>query len=150
MYLRNGKRSPFFTSDKNQSHSTLYSLRLPTSLHFFINFFIKFSTAPLIAFTPVRIVGSGTGANSLECGPGSGVPFSFASFNFCGSTAPSQNMLMGGLGSSSAYKLESSLALTGALASTFSFPAPARAIPLSAASVPDYWWSPAHGPATLR
>ncbi len=54
MYLRNGKRSPFFTSDKNQSHSTLYSLRLPTSLHFFI----KFSTAPLIAFTPVRIVGS--------------------------------------------------------------------------------------------
>ena len=120
--MRNGRRSPFFTSDKNKFHSTLYSPL--TSLAHFLphHFFIKSSTAPLIALTPVRTVDSGTGANSLECGPGSRVPFSLASFNFCASTAPSQNMLIGGFGSSSAYKLKSSLAITGSPGSTFSFP----------------------------
>src|ERR1700745_2902629 len=79
------RRSHFSTSDKNRFHSTLYPPL--TSLARFPphHFFIKSSTAPLIALTPVRTVGSGTGANSLECGPGSRVPFSLASFNFCAS-----------------------------------------------------------------
>ena len=42
-------------------------------LGFFENhFFIKSSTAAVIATMPVRIVGSGTGANLLECKVGSG------------------------------------------------------------------------------
>ncbi len=39
-------------------------------------FFIKSRTALVMALTPVRMVGAGTGANSLECGPGRRVPFS--------------------------------------------------------------------------
>jgi hypothetical protein len=36
---------------------------------------------------PTRIVGSGTGANLLECKLGSGVPFFLLSAIFAGSTA---------------------------------------------------------------
>ncbi len=54
-----------------------------------IYFFIKSSTAAVIATTPVRMVGSGTGANLLECRVGSGAaPGFFDSANFAGSTAP--------------------------------------------------------------
>jgi hypothetical protein len=52
-------------------------------------FFIRSSTAAVIATMPVRIVGSGTGANLLECRVGSGAaPGFFDSANFAGSTAP--------------------------------------------------------------
>jgi len=37
-------------------------------------FFINSSTATVIAFTPVRIVVSGTGQNRLECSDGNGTP----------------------------------------------------------------------------
>src|ERR1051326_883911 len=98
-------------------------------------FFIKSSTALVIAFTPVRIDGSGTGANSLECGPGSRVPFSLASASFAESTAPSQNIQVGGLGCSSAYKLKSSLAITDSPGRTLSLPnAFSRAAPTRIAS----------------
>ncbi len=52
-------------------------------------FFIKSSTALVIATMPVRIVGSGTGANLLECRLGSGAPPGFFdSAIFSGATAP--------------------------------------------------------------
>ena len=52
-------------------------------------FFIKSSTALVIATTPVRIVGSGTGANLLECKLGSGgAPGFFEAAIFSGATAP--------------------------------------------------------------
>src|SRR5947207_8419791 len=53
------------------------------------HFFIRSSTAAVIATIPVRIVGSGTGANLLECKLGSGdAPGFFDSAIFAGSTAP--------------------------------------------------------------
>jgi hypothetical protein len=53
------------------------------------HFFVKSNTAEVIATMPVRIVGSGTGANLLECRVGSGAaPGFFDSANFAGSTAP--------------------------------------------------------------
>jgi putative ABC transport system permease protein len=58
-------------------------------------FFIKSSTAEVIAFIPVRRVDSGTGANSGECNDGSGAPVSLFAFTFDGSTAPSQNIAAG-------------------------------------------------------
>ena len=52
-------------------------------------FFIRSRTAAVIATIPVRIVGSGTGANLLECKVGSGgAPGFFDSAIFAGSTAP--------------------------------------------------------------
>ena len=52
-------------------------------------FFIKSNTAAVIATMPVRIVGSGTGANLLECKVGSGgAPGFFDSAIVAGSTAP--------------------------------------------------------------
>jgi len=52
-------------------------------------FFIKSSTAAVIATIPVRIVGSGTGANLLECKLGRGdAPGFFESAILDGSTAP--------------------------------------------------------------
>ena len=52
-------------------------------------FFIRSSTAAVIATIPVRIVGSGTGANLLECKLGSGdAPGFFDSAILVGSTAP--------------------------------------------------------------
>ena len=53
--------------------------------------------------------------------PGQPCPF-LPSCNLCGSTAPSQNILIDGFGSSSAYKLKSSLTMIGSPGSTFSFP----------------------------
>src|SRR4029077_13833927 len=59
-------------------------------------FFIRSSTAAVIATMPVRIVGSGTGANLLECRVGSGaVPGFFDSANFAGSTAPTWKLTAG-------------------------------------------------------
>src|SRR5437763_10299856 len=58
--------------------------------------FIKSNTAAVIATTPVRIVGSGTGANLLECRVGSGAaPGFFDSANFAGSTAPTCKLAVG-------------------------------------------------------
>src|SRR5207247_10413239 len=52
-------------------------------------FFIKSSAAAVIATIPVRIVGSGTGANLLECKLGSReAPGFFDSAILAGSTAP--------------------------------------------------------------
>jgi hypothetical protein len=79
-------------------------------------------TTLVIAMTPVRMAGSGTGANSLECELGKRVPFSWASRSLAESAAPSLNMQMGGLGSSRAKRLKSSLAMTGSPGKTFSFP----------------------------
>ncbi len=60
------------------------------------HFFIKSSTAEVIAIMPVRIVGSGTGANLLECRLGSGAAPGFRlSAYFAGSTAPTLNMQAG-------------------------------------------------------
>jgi hypothetical protein len=44
---------------------------------------------------PARIVGSGMGANLLECRLGSGVPFFLLSAIFTGSTAPTTNISAG-------------------------------------------------------
>src|SRR5262249_27692084 len=46
------------------------------------------STASVIAVTPVWMVGFGTGANSGECLPGSGVPLLLAAAHFSGSYTP--------------------------------------------------------------
>jgi len=51
-------------------------------------FFISSSTASVMATTPSLIVGSGTGANLLECKLGSGAPVFSLSAIFAGSTAP--------------------------------------------------------------
>lgn len=51
-------------------------------------FFISSSTAVVIAIIPVRIVGSGTGANLLECKLGRCVPVLLLSAIFSGATAP--------------------------------------------------------------
>jgi hypothetical protein len=58
-------------------------------------FFIKSSTALVMAMSPVRMVGSGTGANLLECKLGNGVPVFLLSAAFAGSTAPTLNMNAG-------------------------------------------------------
>ena len=52
-------------------------------------FFIKSRTALVIAITPVRIVGSGKGANLLECKLGNGAaPGFLEAAIFSGATAP--------------------------------------------------------------
>lgn len=58
-------------------------------------YFIKSSTALVMALTPVRRVGSGMGAHRAECTPGSGTPVRWLSANFSESTAPSVNWQMG-------------------------------------------------------
>jgi len=58
-------------------------------------FFINSSTALVIPITPTRIVGSGTGANLLECRLGRGVPFFLLSAIFAGSTPPIQKSQAG-------------------------------------------------------
>jgi hypothetical protein len=58
-------------------------------------FFISSSTAFVIPINPVRIVGSGTGANLLECKLGRGAPVFLLSAAFAGSTAPTLNMNAG-------------------------------------------------------
>src|SRR4051812_42869651 len=58
-------------------------------------FFIRSSTALVIPMIPVRIVGSGTGANLLECRLGNGVPLFLLSAAFAGSTAPTLNINAG-------------------------------------------------------
>src|SRR6266705_3205561 len=56
------------------------------------HFFINSSTAAVIALTPVRRVGSGSGSNRLECSDGSGLPDFRLASTLDGSIAPSQNM----------------------------------------------------------
>src|SRR5512138_1636478 len=51
-------------------------------------FFINSSTTDVMAFTPVLRVGSGTGANKLECKEGSGLPDCLLAATLTGSTAP--------------------------------------------------------------
>ena len=58
-------------------------------------FFINSSTALVIAITPVRMVGSGTGANLLECKLGSDCPVFLLSASFAGSTPPIQKLHAG-------------------------------------------------------
>ena len=53
-----------------------------------VYFFINSSTALVIPIIPTRIVGSGTGANLLECKLGRSMPFFLLSAIFAGSTAP--------------------------------------------------------------
>ena len=58
-------------------------------------FFISSRTTPVMAFMPVRSVGSGKGANRLECKEGRGFPDFRLASTFAGSTAPSQNITEG-------------------------------------------------------
>ena len=58
-------------------------------------FFINSSTAAVIARTPVRRVGSGSGSNRLECSDGKGLPDFRLASTLDGSIAPSQNMKAG-------------------------------------------------------
>jgi len=58
-------------------------------------FFISSRTTPVMAFMPVRSVGSGKGANRLECREGRGFPDFRLASTFAGSTAPSQNITDG-------------------------------------------------------
>ena len=53
-----------------------------------IHFFINSSTAVVIPTMPVRMVGSGTGANLLECRPGNSFPSFLNWAMFSGATAP--------------------------------------------------------------
>src|SRR5260370_24181726 len=53
------------------------------------------STASVIAVTPVWMVGFGTGANSGEWLPGSGVPLLLAAAHFSGSYTPILNIING-------------------------------------------------------
>ena len=53
-------------------------------------FFISSSTAAVIALTPVRNVGSGSGWNKLEWSEGSGLPDFLLASTLAGSIAPSQ------------------------------------------------------------
>ena len=81
-------KSPFFASSAITIRRSLKSLDVRY-------FFIKSSTAATIPTMPVLIVGSGTGANLLECKLGKGVPLFLLSATFAGSTAPTLNMNAG-------------------------------------------------------
>src|SRR5207237_3676911 len=87
-------------------------------------FFIKSSTATVIATIPVRIVGSGIGANLLECKLGNGVaPGFFDSAIFCGSTAPTWKSTAGTeCSGNKLYSEKSSPPMVGSEASTFCSP----------------------------
>src|SRR5258708_5261377 len=130
---------PDFSSQRALRASSANSALSPFFLlSFLVHYLCSNSVAaPVMAFTPVRIAGSGSGANSLECGPGSRVPFSCASFHLAGSGAPSQNIVIGGFGSSSANKQKSSLAIIGWPGHTFSLPRDFSAQPPPASSAPD-------------
>src|SRR5438128_6328853 len=84
-------------------------------------FFIRSSTAAVIATIPVRIVGSGTGANLLECKLGSGdAPGFFDSAIFAGSTAPTWKSTAGiECSGSRLYSEKSSPPMVGSTISTF-------------------------------
>jgi hypothetical protein len=58
-------------------------------------FFINSNTAAVIAFTPVLSVGSGNGANKLECKDGKGFPDCLLAATFAGSIAPRLNSRLG-------------------------------------------------------
>src|SRR5215510_4962826 len=95
-----------------------------------VYFFVNSKTAAVIAFTPVRSVGSGSGWNRLECSDGKGLPDFLAASTFAGSTAPSQNMHEG-IVLSRLNRPKSSLPIIGGHFTTFSAPrvfwkAPAR------------------------
>lgn len=55
-----------------------------------IYFFINSNTAAVIALTPVRNVGSGSGWNKLECSDGNGLPDFLLASTLAGSIAPNQ------------------------------------------------------------
>src|SRR5437588_12958383 len=98
------------------SHATLASLEN--------YFFIRSSTAAVMATVPVRIVGSGTGANLLECKLGGGdAPGFFDSAIFAGSTAPTWKSTAGIECSGSRLNSEkSSPPMVGSTSSTFFSP----------------------------
>src|SRR6266705_1683317 len=85
-------------------------------------FFIKSSTAVVIAMIPVRIVGSGTGANLLECRVGNSFPACLYSAIFAGSTAPMWKLTAGIEWSDRLYSEKSSPPITASTIFTFSFP----------------------------
>jgi hypothetical protein len=85
-------------------------------------FFIKSNTALVMDFTPVRSVGSGTGAHNLEWSPGSGTPVDRLSASFTGSTAPKANWQIGIWRSPRSKRQKSSLDMTGGSSTTFSGP----------------------------
>src|SRR5436853_6376294 len=84
-------------------------------------FFVSSSTAAVIATIPVRIVGSGTGANLLECKLGSGdAPGFFDSAIFAGSTAPTWKSTAGiECAGSKLYSDKPSPPMVGSATSTF-------------------------------
>src|SRR5438128_11755065 len=84
-------------------------------------FLIKSSTAAVTATITVRIVGSGTGANLLECKLGSGdAPGFFDSAIFAGSTAPTWKSTAGiECSGSRLYSEKSSPPMVGSTISTF-------------------------------
>jgi hypothetical protein len=84
-------------------------------------FFINSSTALVIALTPVRNVGSGSGSNKLECSEGNGLPDFLLASTRAGSTAPSQNMHEG-IWLSRLKRPKSSLPMMGGHFMTFSAP----------------------------
>src|SRR4030095_122936 len=85
-------------------------------------FFTNSNTALVIPMMPTRIVGSGTGANLLECTLGSGVPVFLLSAIFAGSTAPMKKSQAGIEWSSRLYSEKSSVTITGSVFSTLSAP----------------------------
>jgi len=85
-------------------------------------FFINSNTALVIPMMPTRIVGSGTGANLLECTLGSGVPVFLLSAIFAGSTAPMKKSQAGIEWSGRLYSEKSSETITGSIFSILSAP----------------------------
>src|SRR4026209_2262253 len=85
-------------------------------------FFINSSTAAVIAFTPARMVGSGTGANNAECSDGTGFPVRLLSARTFASVAPSQNITAGIWFPSKANLPKSSAPMTGGTKKTLSLP----------------------------
>src|SRR5262245_51679954 len=84
-------------------------------------FFINSSTTEVIAFTPVLSVGSGSGANKLECNDGRGLPDCLLAATRAGSTAPKLNSKLG-IWWSRLYRPKSSLAMIGGICTTLSAP----------------------------
>src|SRR5437879_13792422 len=80
------------------------------------------STATVIAMTPVLIVGSGSGANWLECSEGRDLPVFSLSASLSGFTAPSQNRQIGILSFVRPYSLKSSPPMTGFIGRTLVSP----------------------------
>ena len=86
------------------------------------HFFINSSTAVVIPIMPVRMVGSGTGANLLECRLGNSFPSFLYSAIFAGSTAPMWKSTAGIEWSARLYSEKSSPPIVGSTIWTFSSP----------------------------